>query len=234
MTITADGAGLRADKGKARLDLIPPSWIFALAGPMTYGAVKYAERNWERGMKWTKIVGPLMRHLFKFLSGERCDPETGCHHLAHVAWNALALMTYDLRGIGENDLTMAESWSEYVQLSEMYNDPALVSEKIVLSNATITEARATQEEVDARRSHQEEVFASQEAIDPAVERAMHREFDAIAHDPEHAKQIEKEDQLAYLAHRTFVEMHTDTGAMKPVGECVQLIKNFMADRSVLG
>ena len=36
--------------------------------------------------------------------GERDDPETKCHHLAHVAWNALALMVYEMRGLGEDDL----------------------------------------------------------------------------------------------------------------------------------
>ena len=33
---------------------------------------------------------------------------TGCHELAMVAWNALALMVYDLRDIGTNDLPITE------------------------------------------------------------------------------------------------------------------------------
>ena len=32
---------------------------------------------------------------------------TGCHHLAMAAWNILALMTYDLRRIGDNDIPEA-------------------------------------------------------------------------------------------------------------------------------
>jgi len=100
----ADGGGLRFDTGKNRLELIPPEWDWALGDILTKGAQKYADRNWERGMPWSKIIGPMKRHYNKFLAGERYDPETGCHHLGMVAWNALALMTYDIREIGENDL----------------------------------------------------------------------------------------------------------------------------------
>jgi hypothetical protein len=98
------GVGLRYDTGKNRLDLIPPEWEWELGRVLTAGANKYADRNWELGMDWSKIVGPLRRHLNCFLRGERLDKETGCHHLGHVAWNALALLSYDLRGIGTDNL----------------------------------------------------------------------------------------------------------------------------------
>ena len=96
--------GLRFDDGKNRLDLIPPEWIWALGDVLTRGAKKYAVRNWEKGMAWGKPIGCSLRHMMKFVFGERYDPETGCHHLAMAAWNMLALMTYDLREIGENDM----------------------------------------------------------------------------------------------------------------------------------
>lgn len=105
-----DGGGLRYDTAKNRLDLIPPEWTWALGLVMTKGALKYAPRNWERGMAWSKVVGPLKRHLEKWLAGEVYDigtPEalgTRCHHLAQVAWNALALMSYELRGLGHDDV----------------------------------------------------------------------------------------------------------------------------------
>lgn len=100
----ADGGGLRYNDGKVKLELIPAEWTWALGLVLTRGAIKYAERNWERGMKWSYCVGCIGRHVVKFLTGERYDKETGCHHLAHAAWNCLALMTYDIREIGENDL----------------------------------------------------------------------------------------------------------------------------------
>jgi hypothetical protein len=38
------------------------------------------------------------------LTGESgIDPETGLSHMAAVVWNALALLTFELRGLGEDD-----------------------------------------------------------------------------------------------------------------------------------
>jgi hypothetical protein len=96
--------GLRYDAGKLRMDLIPPEWEEGLAEVLTKGAEKYEPRNWELGMPWSKIIGSARRHLLKFQKGERYDPETGCHHLFMAAWNILALASYDVRGLGENDL----------------------------------------------------------------------------------------------------------------------------------
>lgn len=111
----ADGGGQRMNAGKLRMDLLPPEWDQALADVTTQGSKKYDERNWEQGMKWSTMVGCMKRHLNKFLAGERYDGDefdidagtTGCHHLAMIAWNALALMSYDIREIGENDLPTA-------------------------------------------------------------------------------------------------------------------------------
>lgn len=104
--------GLRYNAGKTRIDLVPPEWIQALADVMTKGATKYDARNWEKGMDWGVMISCTGRHINKFLAGERYDGDeldiekgtTGCHHLAMAAWNILALMTYDLREIGNNDL----------------------------------------------------------------------------------------------------------------------------------
>jgi hypothetical protein len=100
--------GLRFDEGKNRLDLLPPEWTWALGLVMTKGAVKYDARNWEKGMPWSKVMGPLKRHLTKFEAGETYDDETGCHHLAMVAWNALALLSYDIRELGTDDLGLTD------------------------------------------------------------------------------------------------------------------------------
>ena len=110
--VKPDGGGLRFNTGKNRLDLVPPEWFWALGDVTTRGTEKgYPERNWERGMSWGTCIACALRHLFKFVCGERYDGvfdkekgTTGCHHLAMAAWNLLAVMTYDLSDIGENDL----------------------------------------------------------------------------------------------------------------------------------
>lgn len=95
--------GLRYDEGKERVDLLPPDALMELGKVYGAGSVKYAARNWEKGMPWSKVLGPLMRHLFKWMKGETIDPEDGQLHIAKVAWNAIALLTYELRGIGLDD-----------------------------------------------------------------------------------------------------------------------------------
>ncbi len=107
----ADGGGKRLNKGKTMMELTLPEWDWALADVSTMGQLKYDAWNWLLGMKWSYMIGCMKRHLAKFELGERYDGKeynkelgtTGCHHLAMVAWNALALMSYDLRGLGEDD-----------------------------------------------------------------------------------------------------------------------------------
>lgn len=103
MTIDVDNSGLRYDEDKPRVDLIPPEVIFALGDALSAGAKKYAERNWERGMDWSKVFGPLIRHSFKFWRGEEIDEETGIPHVDLILINAAFLSTYYHRGIGKDN-----------------------------------------------------------------------------------------------------------------------------------
>lgn len=98
-----DGGGLRFNTGKDRWDLLPMDATEQVVKVMTRGAEKYAERNWERGMKWSICQGSLMRHLARAAMGERLDPESGLSHMAHVACNAMFLLAYELRGLGKLD-----------------------------------------------------------------------------------------------------------------------------------
>lgn len=61
----------------------------------TIGAAKYDDRNWEKGLKWGRVFRALMSHAWKWWRGESHDAEDGQHHLASVAWCALALMQYE-------------------------------------------------------------------------------------------------------------------------------------------
>ena len=103
MPADIDGKGLRDNAGKDRWDLLPTDAVEQVVKVLTRGAEKYAERNWERGMKWSICQGSMMRHIAKSAKGERIDPETGLPHMAHVACNALFLLTYELRGMDTLD-----------------------------------------------------------------------------------------------------------------------------------
>jgi 5'(3')-deoxyribonucleotidase len=86
--------GLRYNEGKTRFDLMEPYALEQLAKVFTIGAKKYADHNWLKGMAWSKVKASLDRHLNAFAQGVDYDPETGLHHMAHVAWNAMALVSY--------------------------------------------------------------------------------------------------------------------------------------------
>lgn len=95
--------GLKFDSDKARYDLIPPEIEEAIAKVLTFGAAKYGERNWERGMKWGRPYAALRRHMAAWWSGEDKDPETGMSHLWHAACCVAFLTAFEARGTGTDD-----------------------------------------------------------------------------------------------------------------------------------
>lgn len=96
--------GARFNQGKIRFDLIPTSSLEWLAKVYTYGTIKYSELNWWKGFSWRKdTFGCVLRHLYKWLRGEKYDDESGIHHLAHAAWNCFALIEFEENNIGIDD-----------------------------------------------------------------------------------------------------------------------------------
>lgn len=86
--------GLRYNEGKIRYDLLPPFSIEQLAKVLGKGAEKYVDRNWELGMRWSKVIASLKRHLAAVERGEDYDHETGLLHAAHILTNAAFLTEY--------------------------------------------------------------------------------------------------------------------------------------------
>lgn len=95
--------GWKLDAGKPRMDLIAPEMMFGVAAVLEFGARKYSERNWERGMSWGRCFGAAMRHLWAWWHGEACDAETGLSHLHHAACCIMFLAAYEARGVGSDD-----------------------------------------------------------------------------------------------------------------------------------
>lgn len=96
----AKGVAMRFNAGKLRYDLLPPDAIEELVKIYTMGAAKYADRNWEKGFNWMDCYASLARHLALWQMGEDRDEESDHLHMAHVAWNALAIVTFQLRNVG--------------------------------------------------------------------------------------------------------------------------------------
>lgn len=88
--IAKSPVGLRFNNGKPMLTLIEPGFRLEMAKVLTRGAQKYARDNWKKGIPiQTGILDSLERHLVAFEGGQELDEETGCHHLAMVAVNAM-------------------------------------------------------------------------------------------------------------------------------------------------
>lgn len=87
----------------ARFDLLPWDALWQVARIFGFGASKYAERNWENGLRWSASHAALQRHLALWWAGEVSDPESQLSHIAHVAWHSLVLVAHEIRGIGIDD-----------------------------------------------------------------------------------------------------------------------------------
>lgn len=63
------------------------------------------DRNWELGMKWSRVFGALMRHLWAWWNPlvPDTDPETGRSHLWHAGCCLAFLIAYEARNVGEDD-----------------------------------------------------------------------------------------------------------------------------------
>jgi hypothetical protein len=75
---------------KPRPDLISPFAEERQGHWLRMGAAKYAERNWENGMPFSRCVASLKRHLMKFQQGLKDED-----HLAAIMFNAMALIHYE-------------------------------------------------------------------------------------------------------------------------------------------
>lgn len=95
--------GQRFNTGKDRWDLLPWIAVKQIVEVLTQGATKYAPRNWELGLSYNDTFASLQRHATKWFAGEDYDEESGKHHMAHVATNALFLLHFSLFGKGKDD-----------------------------------------------------------------------------------------------------------------------------------
>lgn len=76
------GAVRDMHEGKGRLDLLPCSAIIELAKHCEAGAMKYGERNVDRGIPQHSFIDSGLRHLFKYLRGDNDE-----NHLVAALWN---------------------------------------------------------------------------------------------------------------------------------------------------
>lgn len=84
----------RYNEGKPRLGLLPPELMVEVAKVMTFGASKYGDDNWKKGLSDENCLSSCMRHLAKYMAGNEFDAESGLPHLAHAACNIAFLLHF--------------------------------------------------------------------------------------------------------------------------------------------
>lgn len=75
---TTEHKGLRHNKGKLRYDLLHPIAVEGLVRVLTKGSIKYAARNWEKGLSWSEVIGCLKRHTAALEKGIDYDIDLNC------------------------------------------------------------------------------------------------------------------------------------------------------------
>lgn len=94
---------LKYDEGKSRVDLIDPDILVDLGNVLSFGAKKYNDNNWMKGLPYSKIYASLLRHLLAWFSGIDRDSESGLPHLAHAMACLMMLFSSSKRSIGTDD-----------------------------------------------------------------------------------------------------------------------------------
>jgi hypothetical protein len=100
--------GRKDDDGLLRWDLLPVESLRKVVEVYTIGAKKYAPHNWRQGLAFGRLFSAMMRHAWAWWGGERNDQKDGQHHLASVAWCALALMEMEETHPGLDDRWKSE------------------------------------------------------------------------------------------------------------------------------
>ena len=80
------GAVRDMHQGKGRCDLLPMCVMLRLAKHYEAGAVKYSDRNWEKGIPAHSFADSALRHMFKYMDGQKDED-----HLIAAIWNLCGL-----------------------------------------------------------------------------------------------------------------------------------------------
>jgi hypothetical protein len=105
------GGGTRYAGGKPGMWWCAPLYgLRLIAGVWTRGAHKYAPLDWSEGQSYSILLDCAFRHLLEVVDRGvwARDADSGELHLAHVAWNILALLTFMARG--REDLDDISRW----------------------------------------------------------------------------------------------------------------------------
>jgi len=95
--------GIKDNRSKPRVDLLPSLPLIEISKVMSYGASRYGDNNWRLGLPWCDTYGSIQRHLLAWKNREDIDADTRLSHLAHAGAQLLYLLEYELTHTGTDD-----------------------------------------------------------------------------------------------------------------------------------
>ena len=107
----AKAGGTRYSEGKPKGFWYAPLFGLRLVAEVWQGgSEKYAPLDWQQGQSFSSLFDCMSRHwLAVVMNGVWArDTDSGAYHLAHLVWNALALLTFMARG--RHDLDDMTFW----------------------------------------------------------------------------------------------------------------------------
>mgnify|MGYP004443701135 FL=1 len=104
MEQTNNGKKNDRQDGKLMWELLPLPLLEEVVKVYTAGAQKYGPNQWQNlDNGYQRYKAALLRHLVEYEKGNPTDVDTGCLHLAQVAWNALAMLYFSLKEGNRNE-----------------------------------------------------------------------------------------------------------------------------------
>jgi len=98
-TTFTTGAVRDMHTGKGRYDLLPWNAIHELAQHCENGAIKYGERNCEKGILIHSLIDSGVRHLSCYLRGQKDE-----NHLRAAMWNIAFAIEMEINHIEMQDI----------------------------------------------------------------------------------------------------------------------------------
>lgn len=103
---SSETGAVREALGVPYMRQLPLEALAAAAASFEYGANKYYDRNWEKGLPWQQMIDSLKRHVDDFERRKDYDDAedgSGLHQVCMIMASAMMLTASVIRDVGVDD-----------------------------------------------------------------------------------------------------------------------------------
>jgi hypothetical protein len=113
------GAVRDMHEGKGRMDLLPWAAIMELSKHCERGAVKYGERNVDKGVPIHSLLDSASRHIAKYMEGMDDEP-----HLVAALWNLAWAVQFEITKPELQDIPARLNLLKKVKTTQTESEPS--------------------------------------------------------------------------------------------------------------